>query len=40
MAGQKNITVKECKAILVEPAGTMNTGAVGGEMTAADNVRI
>jgi len=31
---------KECKAILVEPAGTINTGSAGGEMTAEDNVWI
>jgi len=28
---------KECKAMLVEPAGTINTGDAGGEMTADDN---
>ena len=31
---------RECRAVLVEPAGTMNTGGAGGEMTAADNVWI
>ena len=31
---------KECKALLVEPAGTINTGDAGGEMTADDNVWI
>ncbi len=31
---------KECKAMLVEPAGTINTGGMGGEMTAEDNVWI
>jgi mannose-6-phosphate isomerase-like protein (cupin superfamily) len=31
---------KECNAMLVEPAGTMNTGDAGGEMTADDNVWI
>lgn len=31
---------KECKAMLVEPAGTINTGGTGGEMTAEDNVWI
>ncbi len=30
----------ECKALLIEPAGTINTGGTGGEMTAADNVWI
>jgi len=28
---------KECRIMLVEPAGTVNTGDAGGEMTAADN---
>lgn len=31
---------KECKAILVEPAGTINTGNAGGELTADDNIWI
>lgn len=31
---------KECKIMLVEPAGTINTGDSGGEMTAEDNVWI
>ena len=31
---------KRCKALLVEPAGTINTGDAGGEMTAADDVWI
>ncbi len=31
---------KECKALLVEPAGTINTGDTGGAMTAEDNVWI
>jgi len=31
---------KECKAMLVEPAGTINTGGTGGEMTAEDDVWI
>lgn len=31
---------KECKVMLVEPAGTINTGDAGGEMTADDNVWI
>jgi mannose-6-phosphate isomerase-like protein (cupin superfamily) len=30
----------ECKVMLVEPAGTMNTGNAAGEMTADDNVWI
>ena len=29
---------RECKLMLVEPAGTRNTGDAGGELTAADNV--
>ena len=31
---------KECKIMLVEPAGTINTGDAGGELTAEDNVWI
>lgn len=31
---------KGCRAMLVEPAGTRNTGATGGAMTADDNVWI
>ena len=31
---------KECNAMLVEPAGTINTGDTGGEMTANDGVWI
>ena len=30
----------ECKVMLVEPAGTINTGDAGGEMTAANDVWI
>ena len=30
----------ECKIMLVEPAGTVNTGDAGGEMTAEDNIWI
>ena len=29
---------RECKLMLVEPAGTRNTGDAGGELTAEDNV--
>lgn len=36
----KPIAIDECKVILVEPAGTINTGDVGGEMTADNNVWI
>jgi mannose-6-phosphate isomerase-like protein (cupin superfamily) len=31
---------KDCKIMLVEPAGTINTGDAGGVLTAADNVWI
>lgn len=31
---------KECKALLVEPAGTINTGNSDSEMTAEENVWI
>ena len=31
---------KECQAMLVEPAGTRNTGGTGGAMTAEDDVWI
>jgi mannose-6-phosphate isomerase-like protein (cupin superfamily) len=31
---------KECKALLVEPAGTVNTGDAGGDITADSNVWI
>jgi mannose-6-phosphate isomerase-like protein (cupin superfamily) len=34
------VAEKECKAMLVEPAGTVNTGDAGGDMTADDNVWI
>jgi mannose-6-phosphate isomerase-like protein (cupin superfamily) len=30
----------ECKVMLVEPAGTIKTGDVGGHLTAEDNVWI
>jgi len=36
----KPFAEKECKIMLVEPAGTVNTGDTGGEMTAEDNVWI
>ena len=39
-ADHKPHTTKECKAMLIEPAGTNNTGSAGGEMTAKDNVWI
>lgn len=31
---------KECKIMLIEPAGTVNTGDVGGDMTADNDVWI
>jgi mannose-6-phosphate isomerase-like protein (cupin superfamily) len=31
---------KECEIMLVEPAGTINTGDTGGDLTAQDNVWI
>ena len=31
---------KECKVMLVEPVGTVNTGDAGGELTAEDKVWI
>ena len=31
---------KECKVMLVEPAGTVNTGNAGGDLTAEDDVWI
>jgi mannose-6-phosphate isomerase-like protein (cupin superfamily) len=31
---------KECKVMLIEPAGTINTGDSGGDMMAEDNVWI
>ena len=34
------VATRECKILLVEPAGTINTGDTGGQLTAADNVWI
>jgi mannose-6-phosphate isomerase-like protein (cupin superfamily) len=34
----KPFAENECHVLLVEPAGTINTGSAGGERTAADNV--
>jgi mannose-6-phosphate isomerase-like protein (cupin superfamily) len=31
---------KECKILLIEPAGTVNTGDAGSDLTAEDNVWI
>ena len=36
----KTGAAEECQVLLVEPAGTLNTGDAGGELTAADNVWI
>ena len=36
----KPFAKNECKIMLVEPAGTINTGNAGDEMTAEDNIRI
>lgn len=36
----KPFAEKECKIMLVEPAGTINTGDSGGDLTAEDNVWI
>lgn len=34
----KPFSETECKVLLVEPAGTVNTGNAGGDMTAEDDV--
>ena len=39
-AEHKPVAEKECEIMLVEPAGTVNTGDSGGEMTAQDNAWI
>ena len=36
----KPIAERECRIMLVEPAGTVNTGDAGGELTARDDVWI
>lgn len=36
----KPFAENECKIMLVEPDGTVNTGDAGGEQTAADNIWI
>ena len=36
----KPFAAEECKVLLVEPAGTINTGNTGGELMAADNLWI
>jgi len=39
-AEHKPYAEKECEIMLVEPAGTINTGDIGGELNAEDNVWI
>ena len=39
-AEHKTYAEKECEIMLVEPAGTINTGDTGGDLTAVDNVWI
>ena len=36
----KPFALEECQVMLVEPAGTINTGDAGGSLTADDNVWI
>jgi len=36
----KPLAADECKILLVEPAGTINTGDAGGELTVEDDVWI
>jgi mannose-6-phosphate isomerase-like protein (cupin superfamily) len=36
----KPTATRECQVMLVEPAGTVNTGDAGGDMTAPDDVWI
>ena len=36
----KPFAANECKIMLVEPAGTINTGDVGGDLTVEENVWI
>ena len=36
----KPFAERECKIMLVEPAGTVNTGDAGGNLTAKDNIWI
>jgi mannose-6-phosphate isomerase-like protein (cupin superfamily) len=36
----KPYAAQECRALLVEPAGTRNTGSTGGERTSEDDVWI
>ncbi len=39
-AEHKPFAEKECHVLLVEPAGTINTGSAGGDRTAEDKVWI
>lgn len=34
------VATSECKILLIEPAGTVNTGEAGGDLTAANDVWI
>jgi hypothetical protein len=34
------LAAQECKVMLVEPAGTVNTGDAGGDLTAREDVWI
>ena len=36
----KPFAARECRLLLVEPTGTVNTGNAGGDLTAEDNVWI
>ena len=36
--GHKTFAESECKIMLVEPKGVINTGETGGEMTAPNDV--
>jgi mannose-6-phosphate isomerase-like protein (cupin superfamily) len=39
-AEHKPSAEKECEIMLVEPAGTINIGDIGGDLTAKDNIWI
>ena len=39
-AEHKPSAEKGCEIMIVEPAGTINTGDIGGDLTAEDNVGI
>jgi len=36
----KPLAERECRIMLVEPAGTVNTGDAGGDLTSEDDVWI